>query len=515
MAFKPSTHQVNFYNHLSGTRFNIVLDAKAGSGKTTTIVSSISMIPDTLEALFLAFNVHITKTLKEKITRPKTVISTIHGMGSRLLSKTFKSNKDDSKYRNIAKILSANWEVEEDKKAEYIGRILKLCELMRLSMCDTITDGEELAIRHGIDAYGKEIEHAVQLIQAGRKIVNIIDYTDMLYLPNYYNLKPWQYDIVYVDEAQDMSKASRLLMLRHVKPNGRFVAVGDPNQAIYSFAGADSQSFQSLCSLPNTKVLPLSVCYRCCKAVIREAQNIVPEIEAAENAIEGTVVHDGKIANVVDGDFILCRTTMPLVKLCMGYLKQGRKAFIKGKDIGANIIRFIEKSKLVYTKDLHAYFITERHTLITKVCYKYKMDAIEASDHPDVMAFDEKVQIVGLLSAGLQECSMVADKIHQIFNDESTDGITLSTVHKAKGLEANRVHIVQPELLPAPWAKKPDDIAQEMNLRYVAITRAAEYLSFVLDFDAYEKKKENDKKKKGHPEKVEEQHGNTETPAMF
>ena len=189
MAFKPSTHQVNFYNHLSGTRFNIVLDAKAGSGKTTTIVSSISMIPDTLEALFLAFNVHITKTLKEKITRPKTVISTIHGMGSRLLSKTFKSNKDDSKYRNIAKILSANWEVEEDKKAEYIGRILKLCELMRLSMCDTITDGEELAIRHGIDAYGKEIEHAVQLIQAGRKIVNIIDYTDMLYLPNYYNLK--------------------------------------------------------------------------------------------------------------------------------------------------------------------------------------------------------------------------------------------------------------------------------------------------------------------------------------
>ena len=61
-------------------------------------------------------------------------------------------------------------------------------------------------------------------------------------------------------------------------------------------------------------------------------------------------------------------------------------------------------------------------------------------------------------------------KIKTIFTDE-IEGICLSTVHKIKGLEANRVFIVRPDLLPLPNVRSWQAI-QEKNLEYVAITRA-------------------------------------------
>ena len=55
----------------------------------------------------------------------------------------------------------------------------------------------------------------------------------------------------------------------------------------------------------------------------------------------------------------------------------------------------------------------------------------------------------------------------------------LATVHKAKGLEAPRVFILEPNLMPSPWAKKAWQIEQEGNLQYVAVTRALETLIYL------------------------------------
>lgn len=55
----------------------------------------------------------------------------------------------------------------------------------------------------------------------------------------------------------------------------------------------------------------------------------------------------------------------------------------------------------------------------------------------------------------------------------------LSTIHKAKGLEAERVFILKPDLMPHPKAKRGWEIDQENNLRYVAITRSKRELYLV------------------------------------
>ena len=57
------------------------------------------------------------------------------------------------------------------------------------------------------------------------------------------------------------------------------------------------------------------------------------------------------------------------------------------------------------------------------------------------------------------------------------------TAHKSKGLEAERVHILRPDLMPHANAKLDWELTQEDNLQYVAITRTKDLLAYVRDFD--------------------------------
>jgi superfamily I DNA/RNA helicase len=68
---------------------------------------------------------------------------------------------------------------------------------------------------------------------------------------------------------------------------------------------------------------------------------------------------------------------------------------------------------------------------------------------------------------------------HTLFTDTSASGevVTLSSIHRAKGLEADNVVILEPELLAAR-ARDPEAFQQEKNLLYVALTRAKNHLAF-------------------------------------
>ena len=68
-----------------------------------------------------------------------------------------------------------------------------------------------------------------------------------------------------------------------------------------------------------------------------------------------------------------------------------------------------------------------------------------------------------------------------MFTDEKiNNAVMLSTAHKSKGLEANRVLILLPNKLPLKWPHQLEwQLRQEMNLKYVALTRAKKELVFV------------------------------------
>ena len=390
MAFTPSKYQKTLYAYIQKAKGNAVVEAVAGGGKTSSLVNAIKLIPSDTQVLFLAFNKSIVEELKIKVGNLENVtVSTIHSLGAKVCRKYLKCNVDDNKYKTWLNdgiksgfIASINNLSNEDRE-EWLSNIRKLIDLGRVNLTTDEQGLNELAYKHGLWILDNEVQMAIRGIDWGVHNTDIIDYTDMIYLPVVKDMKVWQYDWVFIDECQDLNAAQRNMFLKHVKMNGRFVAVGDPKQAIYGFAGADVESFNLLKQLPHTAKLPLSVCYRCDKSIVELAKTEVPQIEAREDAPDGIINYDAKIADVQDGDMVLCRVSAPLVDLCMRYIANGVKAYVKGRDIGMNLINMIKKTKKAKISDLTAVFDRELSRIIGKVVAKLHCSGKEAMKSDD------------------------------------------------------------------------------------------------------------------------------------
>lgn len=536
MAFIPSKYQQGIYDFITNGNGNAVVSAVAGSGKTTTLVNAIKLIPEDKRVLFLAFNKSIQEELSKKVPNtPNIQVKTVHGFGMSAVNKLNRATVESGKYRtmlrNIVEYVKSGQlthiskydfkgqqlslidameiadVLELDNLTGYLNRIITLCDLGRLNlvnMSDMTIGCQELDViadKHNVEVTNGEVSKAWYLIKLGTYVTSLIDFTDMVYLPLALSLPVFGFDFVFVDECQDLNAAQRELMLKAVKRNGgRFIAVGDEQQAIYGFAGADADSFAKLQAIPNTITLPLSVCYRCGTKIIDMAKSIVPQIEACDTAKEGVIENEYSYKDIKGGDMVLCRNTFPLVSLCLRYLAQGIRAFVMGSDIGRNLIKMIEDTQTksgVWDMDIvFARLEKERMKVVNSVMRKENLTQSEAEESNAVRTYAEKVEVIELLSVGLNEPMSVINKINAIFSDNAENGgIILSTIHKSKGLEADRVFIIHPELMPSKFARKPWERTQERNLIYVAYTRAKSVLGFVSDFNAYEKQPTEDKEK--------------------
>ena len=489
LTIQPSSFQKSIYSFIDKGSGNAVISATAGSGKTTTIVNALELIPKSSSVIFLAFNKSIVTELRKKV--PSHVdVSTLHSVGFAALRHTYKRvNIEDRKVHNYLKISSQTWaeldDMEDEEKTLYIARVKRLIDLARVNL---ITDPmllDEIADKHNVEVLNGESTKAIQSLIGLNKINREIDFTDMIYLPNVYNLKmPKTYDWVLVDECQDLNVAQQELIQMLMHRNSRFVAVGDPNQAIYGFAGADVDSFNNLKNQPNTVELPLSVCYRCSKKIVQLAQTIVPQITYSDTAPDGVVNYKGKNSDILQGDMVICRNTAPLVSLCLQFIAQQKKAYVLGGDIGKNLQTFIKRSKKRNTNDLFAFFDAEKNNLIRKIAKKKKLTYEEAIEEKQVLLFEEKVSVISVIAeqCNIKTCEALINKIDTIFSD-ANEGIVFSTIHKAKGLEADRVHIICADLMPSKYAKKSWEKLQETNLQYVAYTRAKTELIFNIEYN--------------------------------
>jgi superfamily I DNA/RNA helicase len=293
-----------------------------------------------------------------------------------------------------------------------------------------------------------------------------IDFDDMIWLPLVLDLSQSKFDRVFVDETQDLNAAQIELTLRSCKADGRILAVGDPRQAIYRFRGADEKAFSNVKERLHATELPLSVCYRCSRSIIREAQKIVPNIEAAPDAEEGevrTATFKEMRRDAQPGDFILSRTNAPLVSLCMSLIAEGRRAAIQGRDIGTSLGALVKKSKTKTVSALRDYI----KEWSDKECKRLYVK------HRDTQLVEDKADCIVAISDGANSVQDVIGRIESMFSDTSNESrIMLSTTHKAKGLERDRVW-----MLTATYRKRPG--VEEDNLAYVAITRARKVLVLV------------------------------------
>lgn len=516
---------------------HLIVEARAGTGKTTTLIEglkvmrggvseftpsfqqaavwdSMALSEDAKTVCFVAFNKSIATELQSRVPTGCEAM-TMHSMGYRSLRNSFGSLKvDNFRVQGIMEEITGKdiWDLK-GKRPTLVKAVEKLVSLCKMNLTlDCVNDDGvfvddallELAAYHDVDLNGEGrdvIDLVPKVLERCKNVAkdNTVDYDDMIWLPIVLDLPVTRYDLLLVDEAQDLNRCQQQLAL---KAGHRLILVGDSRQAIYGFAGADSKSMERMQSLllggnigsPDDgkigcQVLPLTVTRRCGKAIVEEAQKIVPDFEAHESCCEG-LISQGRMnvdhldyrSAVEDGNMILCRVNAPLVSECFKFLKAGRKANIQGRDVGQGLISTIKKIRagVLQTGD-RVELVLEG---LSRWIYQEttRENAKKFPSEARLIALQDRYDCLCCFCEDQDTVEDVIKRIEDVFTDDKHGkGIKLSSVHRAKGLEADRVFILLPENagMPHPMAKTEWQIEQEWNLKYVAITRAISELVYV------------------------------------
>ncbi len=559
---------------------HLIVEARAGTGKTTTLIAALQLLKGQTPTAangkpiepspqqravwdsvllsrehartvnFVAFNRSIAAELRSRVPRGVDAM-TMHGFGYRAVTKAFKLyggergiDKDRVERITAGLLGTDKWEARRTKPVllRAVAELVGLCKMNLVNPSvrgsDVAALGEPLHLLWGekLDALARHYEVEMdgvfreevyglvpRVLKACTRVADdgCIDFDDMIWLPVVLGLPVTRYDLLMVDEAQDLNRCQQAL----AKIAGdRLVLVGDPKQAIYGFAGADAESMPRMTAeLRATDrgcdTLPLTVTRRCGRAIVKEANKIVPDFEAHESNGEGSVCrahmsndphagtktfHYTQLAR--DGDMVVCRVNAPLVSECFRFIKAGRKATIIGRDVARNLVKTTESLKAKDVADL----ITKLGEWLERETTKEQAKKNPSESrivglqdrHDCLMCFTEGLDPRDPVAAVTAKVNQVfaakkCPKCNKSFDDTSArvcdddrcnaeplvlpGGIRLSSIHKAKGLEADRVFLLEPEgaTVPHPMAKSAWQVEQEWNLRYVAITRAIRELVYV------------------------------------
>jgi superfamily I DNA/RNA helicase len=522
-----SRQQEEYWDTCLRSNKHVVLNALAGTGKTFSIVQAVIRLEEadpSLRIVLLAFNKHIADELNGKLyasglrsrattynsygfqackrkypvaklvtNRLTYIVRKFHRQddresvwsAARSLTRLAKCHMlDEPKVRADVHVVYRDLEQAKEQGKPVNQFLVYEDEELGRAWVETITG---IAIRHNVHVNGSVDRVAVIVAQSLAECLKnreTLDFDDQVWWTVKDQMQVPTADILFVDEYQD-TNAMQAAMVRLICPSGRIAIVGDMNQAIYGFRGADVNSIPAMVDyLGNTqrgvKELPLTFTRRNPKSHVRLAQRIVPEFEAIENAPEGDVVVMSKeraIQEMRPGDLVLCRTNAPLIPACYALIRDGVRAIIRGRtEMGEGLLALTYKLAATDVSDLLKKLVEYRQEELARLVK-------EEASGSQVEAMTDKVACLVAVCDGCKELADIEVKIDKIFaefDDEGrpNDAVVLGTVHRTKGLEADRVFILKPELIPHPLARDSWEQAQELNLAYVAVTRSRDLLVF-------------------------------------
>ena len=469
---KWSDEQLKIFEWFSGGEGNLVVKARAGTGKTTTIKAAFEVAPEP-EMLYAVFNKKNQVEAQAKIVDPRVTVKTLHGVGFGFILQNWPGSKPDGFVERDR--VQGN---DTNLPTEVVTAACKAVGFAKNQFCDVpeLAQLIEIIKQRGIDV-SEDLEdcgwNEVKIAQLALRGLNAslrqdsrkrISFDDMVWLPVAMKWARPRYDLVVVDEAQDMNLPQLIMATKADREGGRVCVVGDDRQAIYGFRGAVQDGIALMIERLNAKVLPLTITYRCPKRIVALAADIVPDYRAADAAPEGEVrdaVVEEIMGEVEAGDAILSRKNAPLMGLCLSLLRQGIPARIEGRDIGLMLTKIVEKLK--------ARSVPQLLQKLCKWSERQTKRALISGNEAQAQSIEDQFLTLQAVAEGAASVREVTDRLKELFAD-SKDGsevccVVLSTIHKAKGLEWDRVFVLEDTF-------RKDAEGEEANIRYVAYTRA-------------------------------------------
>lgn len=483
-AFQPTAEQIAIIEHAKNTKDNMLVNALAGAAKTTTLELLCKALP-VQPILSLAFNKRIATEMQKRLPG-HVACFTLNAIGHRVWMQAVPRRLvvETKKSYNILKgIVDALPRAEKSEIFEYFADILKLIGQAKLAgyIPPGISAGRALV---GTEDFWQDIDE--DLVEVGRVLVDqclktsveqsysgLIDFDDQIYMPTLFGGAFPRYELVLVDEAQDLSALNHAMLDKLVV--NRIIAVGDPFQSIYAFRGAMTTSMATLKQRFNMHEMTLSISFRCPRAIIERARFRAPHMQWPEWAKEGFVndrtIMEDKVqrewghSDIPDGAAIICRNNAPLFRLAFALIRGGRGVTIVGSDIGPSLVKTLKKLGPETMDKEASYDAIDRWEKERLQKAKGKATVTDKAECLRVF-----VDVGGSLAGAIAYAETIF---------KQTGPIHLLSGHKSKGLEWDHVFHLDPGRIPSPYCRTDEELDQEHNVRYVIETRAKDTLTLV------------------------------------
>ncbi|XP_045106947.1 F-box DNA helicase 1-like isoform X2 [Portunus trituberculatus] len=468
MAIQYTHEQLRIINHPLQSDHIVKIVAFAGTGKTTTLLELCKKRPD-LNFLLVVFN----KSVQEycSLSFPKnTTVKTAHSMAY-----------------------------------GFVGRKLRRVALVKKALQRFFNSSDErLTLQHTptVDKHGEQIEDdfRLQVILADAEAVwaemTKCSRHQQISMTQDGQLKVWQlsrprllqYDVVMIDEGQDMSPSMLDIFLCQACAK---VIVGDPHQQIYSFRGA----VNALESVESTHTFYLTQSFRFGPEVSYVAQCVLDLNNATQRqTLVGGNKRDTLVASMNTSEALrpsssrrtafLGRSNLEVYQQALKMCQQDAfasmtMAFVGGlQKYGLDTVMDIYKLSQVEVSRGTAGSLHIKNKLVAKFqsVRTLKNYADTLDDHE---LYNKILMYEYSRSSTPHHIQLLEKRCSSLHN---VADITFSTIHKAKGLEWDHVVLLGGPLLTDFLSTINDrrqcaTLRDEINLLYVSVTRAKRFLT--------------------------------------
>lgn len=525
----------------------IIIIAGAGSGKTRVLTRRIAHRIATSEAearhtLAITFTKKAANELKSRLNalqlRDHIEAHTFHAAALKILQRYWESQHMapfdllDSKFRVVSDAISSLGSLTRDQSSYGRGQN-KTAQLtnsvLRKSLVSSVVSEIEWAKARGLSpqAYQKtalaqnrsvpltpsEISEIFQRYEQLKSKMHKLDYDDLITQatwslnsdPTFAKAERYRVRHLYIDEFQDVNTNQMNLVNALLGDRTDLCVVGDPNQAIYAWNGADPTLLASLSErFKSAKTVVLSRNYRSTPQILALASGVlrsnkqsstdtllIPQLQDGpipvirsfkdEKHEAQAVARLAKIAHQPSASWsdiaVLARTNSQLVPLQSAFRDLGIPAFISGETnyLSQDEIRVLLTSLERGATPLRgASLYSWIEEIISRTIENYNNN-LSAVDNLGLFLELSREFLSQTPHADSRALALWLKTEAQSSTDQSVhNAVTLATFHKAKGLEWRSVFLVGLEdgYVPIARAENPQALAEEQRLLYVAITRA-------------------------------------------
>lgn len=471
MNLTKEQEEILNYDYKKGD--SVIINAFAGTGKTFTLVQLARKFEQenpNIKCLYVVFNTNTKADANRKFSGTNVECRTTGSLVYNKYSKPY-GKMNNLRLGDIKNALGIGWAdcvILKRTVEKFIGSADMSLDAKHIPMDSRGTKDDKIMV------YANKLWKMMVDVQC-RNVPITFDGSIKLAQLNNFQFKDdddgQPYDVVFFDECQDANPATLGIIANQKKMIKVFV--GDKHQQIYQFRGSQN----AINSVEGTKYFNLTTSFRFGSNIANVA-NVLLDVLGEGNEIEGFKSED-YICETDDSPYaFIARTNAQLFEHAIKAITDGKKIHYVG---GVTGYRLEDIQDIYYLMNGQSVYIKNEYIKKTfKSAYMFK-EYIEKTEDPEWKSIKKVVETYSNIP-------QLVDQIKKSNGSVQKGDVYLMTAHKSKGAEFERVKLGDDYIKFFDDAGKPKPIFQlqtevaELNLLYVACTRAIKYLDVPLDF---------------------------------